>query len=98
MVRCKFRVTEIKFTESRRDKLDENGRPVKDEKGYNVTEPCELATIEACPVYGNGDPGHENTKFWQASPSGKFQLGCVNAAATAMFKVGMEFYLDATPA
>ncbi len=50
------------------------------------------------PVYGNGDPNHENTKFWQASPGGRLELSVVNAAAVERFEVGKEYYLDFTPA
>lgn len=96
MIRAKFKVDEIRLHASRRDVLDLSGKPMKDMKGYNVTEPCELRTIIMCPVYGNGDPNHENTKFWQASPSGRFELGCVNEAASTQFKVGQEWYLDMT--
>lgn len=95
-VRCKFRISEIKLSESRKDVLDEAGKPKKDEKGYTITEPTELVTISMFPVYGNGDPLHENTKFWQSSPSGRFELGCVNKEATKQFKVGQQWYLDLT--
>lgn len=98
MVRAKFKVISIKITEGRRDKIGPDEKPLKDGRGWNVTEPCPQWTIEACPVYANGDPNHENTKFWQASPSGKFELNCVNPEAVKLFEVGKEFYLDMTPA
>ncbi len=47
---------------------------------------------------GNGDPNHENTKFWQASPSGQIQIGCANLAAAEAFELGREYYVDFTPA
>jgi hypothetical protein len=50
------------------------------------------------PVYANGDPDHENSKFWNASPGGSFELNIVNAAAVEMFEPGKEYYLDFTPA
>lgn len=97
MVRAKFKVASIKRSEGSKDKLDAEGRPEKDAKGYVVRVPCEMVSIEAYAVYGNGDPTHENTKFWQASPSGKLTLDCVNEAASSQFKVGQEFHLDMTP-
>lgn len=96
-VRAKFKVASIKYSEGSKDVLEADGTPKKDAKGYTMRVPCEMATVEAYPVFANGDPKHENTKFWQASPSGKFEIGCVNKEASDMFKVGMEFYLDITP-
>jgi hypothetical protein len=84
-VRAKFKVVSITEMEG----YDYSQDPVK---------PAPMYTIKASPVYGNGDPEHENTKFWQASPSGSLELGTINAAAAAQFKVGQEFYLDFTPA
>lgn len=92
-VRAKFTVNAIKFTLSTKE--DPSG--AKDERGYTKRVPCELQTIEMSPVYGNGDPAHENTKFWQASPSGSLSLGCINAAAAAQFELGKDYYVDFTP-
>lgn len=61
-------------------------------------EPCKMKTVKASPVYGGGDPNHENTKFWSASPGGTFELNVVNPAAVEAFEVGKEFYVDITPA
>jgi hypothetical protein len=60
--------------------------------------PAEIQTVVMSPVYGNGDPNHENTKFWQASPSGKLELGCINHEAAKQFELGKEYYIDFTPA
>lgn len=54
-----------------------------------------LYSVTMGPVYGNGDPNHENSKFWSASPAGKFELTCIHAD---LFEVGQEYYLDITPA
>jgi hypothetical protein len=97
MVRAKFKVSSIKTQEGTKDVLDAAGQPVKDERGYNKREACQLFTIEMCPVYGNGDPNHENTKFWQYTPSGKMEMGTINPDAAAQFTLGREFYLDFTP-
>ncbi len=51
---------------------------------------------------GKYEPQTENSKFWEASPSGQFSIG-VNEKAPAFptveaMKVGDAFYLDFTPA
>lgn len=83
-VRAKFIITKIERTLSHR----------KNEEGNYV--PAELWTIHGNPVYGNQDPNHENTRFWQASPSGSLALGTVNPEAVKEFDVGKEFYVDFT--
>jgi hypothetical protein len=97
-VRAKFRVDSIKRTLGNKVEVDAHGSPIKDASGRDKYVPCEMVTLELFPVYGNGDPHHENTKFWASSPSGKFELNCVNENATAMFKIGKEYYIDITPA
>lgn len=74
------------------------GGSYKDVQGENKWVPHEEHTIEMSPVYHNNDPEHENTKFWEATPSGSFSLGCVNPEAVKMFKPGQEYYIDITPA
>lgn len=58
----------------------------------------ELRTIKMSPVYGGGGESDENRKFWEASPNGSLELGCVNLEAAERFELGQEFYLDFTPA
>lgn len=53
----------------------------------------EVRTVVLSPVCGNGDPNHENTKFWQASPSGKIEIGCANLPAAEAFELGEEYYV-----
>jgi hypothetical protein len=60
--------------------------------------PTPARTIIMSPVYGGGDPNHDNTKFWRASPGGRLELQVVNAPAAEGFVVGKEYYLDFTPA
>jgi hypothetical protein len=94
MVRAKFKVSSITRTE-------QTTYPHKTADGkVDYTQPVmkEMHTIKASPVYGNGDPNHENTKFWQASPSGSIELGTVNADAVKQFRLGGELYVDFTPA
>lgn len=93
-VRAKFKVDSI-------ERQAHNSYPHKDESGrpdYKRPVPGELHTIKMSPVYGNNDPNHENTKFWEASPSGSLTLGTVNAAAVAQFELGAEYYIDFTKA
>lgn len=87
MVRAKFRCDSILLT---------TGYHFDKDAKTNV--PVPVRNISMSPVYGNGDPEHENTKFWAASPSGKLELGIINAAAADLFEVGAEYYVDFTPA
>lgn len=64
------------------------------EDGKTVWKPAEVHSIKMSPVYGNGDPNHENTKFWNATPSGSLVLGTVNPSAVAEFEIGAEYYID----
>lgn len=93
-VRAKFIITKIERTLAQHP--DKSG--AKDERGYPKYVPTELWTIHGTPVYGNGNPDHENTKFWQASPQGSLVLGTVNPEAVGQFEIGREFYVDFTPA
>ena len=89
-VRAKFKVNSI--TRSM------GSKPFTEDDGKVVYKPAEMWSIQMFPVYGNGDPNHENTKFWAASPSGQLTLSTVNADAVAMFELDKEYYLDFTPA
>jgi hypothetical protein len=91
-VRAKFKVTRLErnWTTVPTGKKDANGR---DEYG-----PGEMISVVATPVYGDGDPEHENTKFWQYTPSGEIKLGTVNEAAGRYFELGAEYYVDFTKA
>ena len=57
-------------------------------------EPGEMQTIELSPVTGSPGESLENRSFWAATPSGKIELGCVNAAAAAQFDLGKEYYVS----
>ncbi len=92
MVRAKFRVTSI-------DRMTASVPSSEaDEAGRTKYVHGEVRTVTLRPVYGNGDPNHENTKFWAASPSGEIKLGCANLAAAECFGLDQEFYVDFTPA
>ena len=60
--------------------------------------PVEMRTIVLQPVYANGDPAHENNRFWDATPSGEIRLGVINQAAWEAFVLDQEYYIDFTPA
>lgn len=90
MVRAKFKVRAIERHEA--------SVPIVNLDGKVDYQPGEVRTVVLSPVYGSGDPAHENTKFWQATPSGEIRLGCANLAAVEKFELGAEFYVDFTPA
>ena len=72
-------------------------RQVDPSKPWNAPgnqESVEMRTLKFSPVYGNGNPQHENTKFWNASPSGSLELGTINPEAWKQFELGKEYYLD----
>jgi hypothetical protein len=89
-VRAKFTVTSVTRRSQQVPKVDEEGK--------TTWHPGEVRDIELSPVYGNGDPAHENTKFWQATPSGSIKLSCANAEAAAAFELNREYYVDFSPA
>lgn len=92
-VRAKFKCTGYSASQN-------STFPHKDEAGkpdYTRPETVEMRTVKLSPVYGNSDPNHENTKFWNASPSGSIELGTVNPAAWQAFEMGKEYYVDFTP-
>jgi hypothetical protein len=93
-VRAKFVVNSIeRNAHSVYPHVDENGKI-----DYKKPVATELHSIKMAPVYGNGDLSHENTKFWNASPSGSLMLGTVNLDAAKQFELGKEYYIDFTPA
>lgn len=90
MVRAKFTMTSYKTTQYPR--AIDKAKPWSEEN----KEIVEMRTLEFTPVYANNDPTHENTKFWNASPSGKIELGTVNPEAWKDFELGKEYYVDFT--
>lgn len=46
------------------------------------------------PVYHNDDKEHENSKFWEATPSGELKL---DTSFEMNVEVGKEYYVDITP-
>ena len=60
---------------------------------YNGSE---RHTVKMAPVSGNDSA--ENKKFWEATPSGKLEIGCAKAETASLFQLGGEYYVDFTPA
>lgn len=91
-VRAKFKVGEIRSVQ--------HSARIDTAKGWEKENlhRVEMRTIVLDPVSGNGDPGHENTKFWNQTPSGQIQLGTINPEAWAEFELGGEYYIDFTKA
>lgn len=65
---------------------------------YSRPESKEMRSLEFSPVAASADPNHENTKFWQYTPSGSIKLGTVNPEAWQQFEIGKEYYVDFSPA
>ena len=97
-IRCKFKLTSITRRRQSIGARDEEGRAVVDSKGHRVYVDGEVWDIDMSPVYANGDPEHENSKFWEASPGGSFKLSTVNKSAVDSMVLGAEYYIDITPA
>lgn len=92
MVRAKFKLTNVESFEITRNKIGENGK-----LSQTLIEKVEARNLTFRPVYPNDDPNHENSKFWQATPSGELKLQTVNPEAWNQFVFGKEYYLDFTP-
>ena len=87
MVRAKFRVDSIQRSLTTKC-VD------RDRQKYDSVE---VRTVCMTPVFSN-DPDSENRQFWEATPSGKLELGCVNLEAAQAFELGQEYYIDFTKA
>ena len=102
-VLAKFRVTsktEIFGTHYPPEHFDEDHWFTSMAEGKG--QKCECAMINdgvghvdvtMSPVY-NTEPGHENHKFWQATPTGEIKLGINNPAASSQFEVGAEYFVE----
>lgn len=53
------------------------------------------STVSLSPVMTGSE---ENENFYKWTPGGNIVLSTINKAAADQFKVGMEFYVDFTPA
>jgi hypothetical protein len=91
-VRAKFKVDKVESTLQQRKKNPSGGWDAEN------MEAVEMRTVVLSPVYANGDPEHENTKFWNATPAGEIRLGTINPEAWSAFELGKEVYVDFTPA
>jgi hypothetical protein len=59
---------------------------VDKETGEERWVAAEQRTIKLRPVYGNGDPNHENTKFWNATPAREFQFTMISLETAQVFE------------
>jgi len=94
MVRAKFKFDGYEASLHAKPTID----PTTGKTDYSKTTSVEKRSLKFSPVFHNGIPGHENTKFWEASPSGQLVLGTINPEAWNKFEIGKEYYLDFTPA
>lgn len=81
MVRAKFKCTKL---EKQLGYVSDGGKSVE----------RELTAVHLQPVYGNGDPNHENSKFYAFTPGGSIVLSLVQPETAAQFKLGKEYYVD----
>lgn len=58
----------------------------------------EVVAVFGQPVYGGGGPDDVNKQWWEATPSGQLQLGCVNKAAADALVIGEEYLVTFTHA
>lgn len=86
---AKFKVQRVECSQIQKRKADAPSTSYQP-KDY---EDIEMRTVILVPVYGNGDPNHENTKFWDATPTGEIKLGTVNPSAWQYFKLGGEYLI-----
>jgi hypothetical protein len=95
MVKAKFKVNRIECSTGSQKVKDAEGNYVKEgTNSWVKTEPCELRTIVLTPVYGNDNSKHENSVFWDYTPSGEIKLGTVNPAAWQEFELDKEYIID----
>jgi hypothetical protein len=83
--------TRAKFSVSETNSFKANHRKEGTENEY---EQREGKTIKLSPVYGNNDPNHENSKFWNATPSGAIELTFFDLEAATKFKLQQQYYFD----
>jgi hypothetical protein len=98
-VRAKFRLnsytTEMHTQYPHTKPVEVGPGTVRHDPDYSRPEQVEKRTLNFTPV---GDSSPENKSFWEWTPSGSLQLGCVNQEAWKRFEIGKEYYLDFTPA
>lgn len=49
-----------------------------------------MGTVKLVPSF----QGPENSEFWKWVPSGKIELGPIDADALGRFRIGREYYVD----
>lgn len=86
-VKAKFKFVRYESS-AHKKKIDEKGPWVPEN-----LEKQELRTLVFQTVYGNGDPNHENTKFFNATPTGELKMGVVNQEVWKFFDLDEEYIL-----
>ena len=56
----------------------------------------EVQTVKFSPVY-SADEDSENRKFWDATPTGKLELGFIKKEQGDLFDIGEEYYIEIIP-
>lgn len=92
--RCKMRIDEVGFVMSSKRRMNHDGTVHRLPNGAEVWDPMPAVSLKATPVYGNGDPNSENTRFWQSTPNGQLSLSVINKEA--MLSLGVETVEDLT--
>ena len=66
------------------------------QRGWGVHRDTVRHTVKMRPVSGNDSD--ENKKFWDATPTGRIEIGCAKAETAGLFELGKDYYVDFTPA
>lgn len=90
-VRAKFRLLSYETTIYSRAERGADGQTT------GAFRRQEMRTLKFAPV-GYSAENNENAAFWDASPTGKLELGTVNPAAWSQFELDHDYYLEFTPA
>lgn len=56
----------------------------------------EMRSIKLLPVAADSDPESENSRFWEATPTGELRFTTSNMAAADEFVLGEACYIDVT--
>lgn len=96
-MRCKMMITSINKHWGQVPVVDDNGLPVRGPDGHVTTGMGKVVQVTLVPVYAKGDPAHENSRFWAATPSGELKLTLPDRALEGLDVID-EVYVDITKA
>src|SRR6185369_8118548 len=96
---CKFKVVSVLKHEGLRRARNADGSYRKNDVnkgGGYIMEPCMSGTVKMSPVFAGDNSKHENSLFWDATPSGELTLQVNNLAAVSLLEnnIGKEFYVE----